>query len=345
MFGWQRDRSNEARASGCGGNLVSWIGRRFRHVSKEAPLRTIPSVLATAVFALTLLAASAASAQTTFHACVLGSKNGQLRLVSGPGLCKANETQVQWESGADLSQVTAAIEAVASRVGAVEQAVAGLPALEARVDALSVLPPTVPLSVRDAAGRGNPFGCDLVAAADNEPVFRVRCNEFADITELKTGTAVFLPSPPDMAYTYDGLYLCGIASQGLRDRPQPLRLSIYFHELVIDDSGERIMQRRDNSLDVSRRSLKFEIPATAFTPLEVDSASSGQRPCVTLRFAQGTPDGGQPGLPNGIWTPETEVDIFISMPPMLPTFQNQFGDFLLLSQAGLTVAGRRPAAP
>jgi hypothetical protein len=105
------------------------------------------------------------------------------------------------------------------------------------------------------------------------------------------------------------------------------------------------MQRRDNSLDVSRRSLKFEIPATAFTPLEVDAASAGRRPCVTLRFAQGTPDGGQPGLPNGIWIPETEVDVFISMPPMLPTATGQFGDFLLLSQAGLTVAGRRPPAP
>ncbi len=308
-------------------------------------MRPIPSVLATATFALALLAASAASAQTTFHACVLNSKNGQMRLVSGPGLCKTNETQVQWESGADLSQVTAAIEAVASRVGTVEQAVAGLPALEARIDDLSVLPRAVPLSVRDAAGRGNALGCDLVAASDNEPVFRVRCNEFADISEPKTGTALFLTSPPDMAYTYDGLYLCGITSTGLRDRAATLRLTMYFHELVIDDSGERLMQRRDNSLDVSRRGLEFEIPATAFTPLEVDSASSGKRPCVTLRFAQGTPDGGQPGLPNGIWTPETEADIFISMPPMLPTATGQFGDFLLLSQAGLTVGGRRSAAP
>jgi len=308
-------------------------------------MRPISSLLATTIFALTLLAASAASAQTTFHACVLNSKNGQLRLVSGPGLCKANETQVQWESGADLTQVTAAIEAVASRVGAVEQAVAGLPALESRVTDLSVLPRVVPLSVRDAAGRGNALGCDLVGESDNEPVFRVRCNETADVSQTMTGTALFLTSPPDMAYTYDGLYLCGITSTGLRDRAATLRLSIYFHELVIDDSGERIMQRRDNSLNVSRRSLKFDIPATAFTPLEVDAAASGQRPCVTLRFAEGTPDGGQPGLPNGIWTPETEVDIFISMPPMLPTFQNQFGDFLLLSQAGLTVAGRRPAAP
>ena len=148
-----------------------------------------------------------------------------------------------------------------------------------------------------------------------------------------------------MAYTYDGLYLCGITSTGLRDRGAVLRLSMYFHELVIDDSGERIMQRRDNSLDVSRRGLRFDIPATAFTPLESDAATAGQRPCVTLRFAQGTPDGGQPGLPNGIWTPETEADIFISMPPMLPTATGQFGDFLLLSQAGLTVAGRRSAAP
>jgi hypothetical protein len=308
-------------------------------------MRPIPTVLATATIALTLLAASAASAQTTFHACVLNSKNGQMRLVSGPGLCRANETQVQWESGADLTQVTQAIEAVASRVGAVEQAVTGLPALESRVAELSVLPPTVPLSVRDAAGRGNALGCDLVSASDNEPVFRVRCNEAADISQLMTGTALFLTTPPDMAYTYDGLYLCGITSTGLRDRAATLRLTMYFHELVIDDSGERIMQRRDNSLNVSRRSLKFDVPATALTPLEVDSASSGRRPCVTLRFALGTPDGGQPGLPNSIWTPETEVDIFISMPPMLPTATGQFGDFLLLSQAGLTVAGRRPPAP
>ena len=106
-----------------------------------------------------------------------------------------------------------------------------------------------------------------------------------------------------------------------------------------------LLQRRDSSLNSSRRALLFEFPATALTPLEVDAASAGRRPCVTLRFADGVQDGGQPRLPGDIWIPSAEVNVYMPMPPMLLTNQSQFGDFLLLSQVGLTVAGRRPAVP
>lgn len=215
--------------------------------------------------------------------------------------------------------------------------------------AVPALPKVVPLSLRDFEGRGNALGCDLAGQTGSfEPVFRVRCNEAADLTTLKTGTALSFVSPVEMSYTYDGLYLCGITSQGLRDRSANLQLTIYFHELEIAESGERFMQRRDTGLNANRRGLDFSIPATAFTPLETDAASNGRRPCVTLRFAEGSQNGDQPRLPGDIWIPQAEANVFIRLPGMLPVGDigsNQFGDFLLVSQAGLTVAGRRPAEP
>jgi hypothetical protein len=102
----------------------------------------------------------------------------------------------------------------------------------------------------------------------NEPRFRVRCNQAAEVTQRESGTALFLVSPPDMDYTCDGLHLCGITSEVLRDRG------------------------------------------------------------ATRRFADGVQDGNQPRLPNDIWIPTSEVEIFMSMPPMQPAVRGQFGDFL-----------------
>lgn len=290
-----------------------------------------------------LLVAVPVSAQTTIHACVQ-NRQGQLRVVASPDACRPSETPVQWQSGADLSEISTALDAVRARLDAVEGATEGLPALAARLAALEPLPAVVPLSLNDAVGRGNALGCDLTAVEGFEKSFRVSCNEFADVTEPQSGTQVRLSSPPDMAYTYDGLYLCGISSGGLRSRGETFRLSIYFHEVDVV-GGEVTMQRRDNSLDMSRRGLKFVIPATALTPLEVDAASAGRRPCVTLRFSEGEQDGGQPPLPGHVWVPTAEAAVFVSMPPMLPATTAQFGDFLTISQVGLTVAGRRPLVP
>jgi hypothetical protein len=270
-------------------------------------MRALPASLATAACAVTLLLPSTAHAQaSTIYACALSSSTGQLRIVSGEGQCKANETEVHWQSG-------------------------------------GATPRVVPLALRSMTGRGNALGCDLEVDTSGEGLFRVRCNEFADTTTLKSGTAIFMQTPPDQAYAYDGLYVCGVASEGLRARNAVFRLVLYFDELQIDATGTRVLQKRNSSIDATRRGLRFDINATDLTPLETDASTAGRRPCVTLPFSQGIQDGGQPRLPGDVWVPTTDVTLFLQMPAMLPVATGQFGDFLLVSQVGLAVAGPRPA--
>ncbi len=307
-------------------------------------MRHITSCLVGA-FGLTLVAVVPASAQTTIYACVLNSQ-GQIRLVSGRGQCRSGETEAQWQSGADLSAITSAVDAVRNRVDGVEQAVRGLPAIQSAISELAVLPPVVPLSVADATGQGSLVGCELVGEGSSERRFGVRCPPGADVTAPHSGTALFLTDGPDMAYTYDGLYLCGLASPGLRERGATFTVYMYFHELEIAADGERTLRRRDSSFNSARRGVRFIVPATALAPIELDAASAGKRPCVTLRFAEGVQDGDQPRLPNDIWIPSTELMLYMPMPAMLPiAISNPDFDYLYLSQVGLTVAGRRPAAP
>jgi hypothetical protein len=222
----------------------------------------------------------------------------------------------------------------------------GLPALAARVASLESLPTGIPVAVRHIEGRGNGLGCDLEAVGTSEVLLRARCNAAANPETPQFGLGVSLLTPVDMGYVYDGLYICGVVSPGLAERSPSMSLAVYFHELITAEDGSRLLQKRDTALNFARRGLTFAVPTGQLLPLEVDAASAGLRPCVTLRFADGQQSGDQPRLPGDIWAPTTQLSLFISVPPMLPLVPPSYpGDSIVVSEVGLTVAGRRPSVP
>jgi hypothetical protein len=254
--------------------------------------------------------------------------------------------------------VVAALVWVVSTSTAVAQppAQGGLPSLAERVSALAAevaslgnVPSVVPLAVRNLKPRGNAFGCSLDTGAFTEMLLTARCPTPG--SDPVSGLAASLVTPPDMAYAYDGLYLCGVANNQFADRldtngsPLRVRLSIFFNELVATNGGGISVRNRDTSIDLTRRGLDFTVEVQQLRSLETDASTAGLRPCVVLPFAQGTQSGNQPRLPGDVYIPDTQVNIFISLPDMVPTTAAQFGDSLVISELGFTVAGRRPPQP
>jgi hypothetical protein len=229
-----------------------------------------------------------------------------------------------------------ALDALAQRVADLEQ----------QLDALGFVPRVVPLAVRNLSPRGDALGCDLRATEFGDLVLRVFCN--TPRAEPVRSTAAFLVTPANPDYTYDGIYVCGVVNNALADRqefgnPVRFRVSIYFGEVLDDGAGGLVVQRRDSAINSARRGLDFLFEAQALRAIEVDAASAGLRPCVTLPFSQGLTSGDQPRLPGDIWAdPDTQVNLFIGLPPMQETdLVAGTGDRFSVSEIGLTVAGRR----
>jgi hypothetical protein len=252
-----------------------------------------------------------------------------------------------------FSLATMATPAEPPAEGVPPPAAGGVPSIAKQVNELSALPRVVPLSVRNLIPRGNALGCDLQAVDFGDLLLRALCNEFADISQPQSGFAASLMTAADMAYTYDGIYICGLVDNELADRtvfgqPARIRLSIYFPELMTTTDGGLLLQKRDSSINLTRRGLDFTFAAHELRSAEVDAESAGSRRCVTLRFAQGTQSGDQPRLPNDVWVPTSQVSLFMALPPLLPwsfTPPLQSGNIFSVSEIGLTVAGRRPVEP